>query len=94
MNTTNQAGGDISFYIDDSAIQFKTGQTIRIVFDTTLDIGSQKLKFYTDSLSRLNTGSYGVQMADIDNSELSSTPIIEIICTDHTTLSFVYDIIK
>jgi hypothetical protein len=95
MNTTNQAGGDLIFKIDDSAIQFKTGQTIRLVFDTTLEIGSQKIKVYTDSLSRLNTGSYGILMAEIDDSELlSSTPIIEIICTDQATLSFVYDVIK
>ena len=52
MNTVNQAGGDLIFKIDDSAIQFKTGQTIRLVFDTTLDIGSQKIKLYTDSLDQ------------------------------------------
>ena len=68
---------------------------MRVVFDTTLLIGSQKIKFYTDSLSRLNTGSYGILMAEIDNSELlSDTPIIELICTDNATLNFVYDIIK
>ena len=95
MTTVNEAGGDIIFYIDDSAIQFKTGQTIRLTFDTTLEIGSRKIRLYTDSLSRLNSGSYGVLMAVIDNSELTSvTPIIDIICTDHATLSFVYDIIK
>ena len=77
------------------SIQFQTGQTIRVVFDTTLELGTQKLKFFTDSLSRLNGGSYGVQMVEIDNSELTSdNPIIEIICTDHTNLSFVYDVIK
>ncbi len=95
VSTANQAGGDISFYIDDSALQFQRGQTIRVVFDTTLDIGSQKLKFYTDSLSRLNSGSYGILMAEIDNSELTSdNPIIELICTDSASLSFVYDIVK
>ena len=54
MNTTNQAGGDLIFKVDDSAIQFKTGQTIRL--SLKLYIGyrfSEKLKFYTDSLSRL-----------------------------------------
>jgi len=95
MNTTNQAGGNLLFKIDDSAIQFKTGQTIRLVFETPLDIGSKKLIFYTDSLSRLNSGSYGIKMAEIDNAELlSSSPIIELICTDNATLNFVYDIIK
>ena len=95
VSTNNQAGGDVSFYIDDSAIQFKTGQTIRVVFDTTLNLGTQKLKFYTDSLSRLNAGSYGIQMAEIDNSEITSDkPIIELICTDAANLSFVYDIVK
>jgi hypothetical protein len=95
VSTNNQAGGNVSFYIDDSAIQFKTGQTIRVVFDTTLNLGTQKLKFYTDSLSRLNAGSYGIQMAEIDNSEITSDkPIIELICTDAANLSFVYDIVK
>ena len=95
VSTNNLAGGDVCFYIDDSAIQFKTGQTIRVVFDTTLNLGTQKLKFYTDSLSRLNAGSYGIQIAEIDNSEITSDkPIIEIICTDAANLSFVYDIVK
>jgi hypothetical protein len=94
INTVNRAGGDLIININDEDIQFKTGQTIRLVFETPLDIGSRNIKIFTDSLNRLNNGSYGTQIASISNSELSQKPIIELICTEQGILSFVYDIIK
>jgi len=94
IDTQNTAGGDLLIYIDDSATQFKTGQVIRIVFNNTLNIGSRNIKIFTDSLNRLNTGVYGVQVANITSSDISSKPIIEITCLEQGILRFAVDIIK
>jgi len=94
IDTVNQAGGDLLIYIDDTAVQFRTGQTIRITFNNNLNIGSRNIKIYSDASNRLNTGEYGKLLATIANSELSTRPIIELICTEQGVLNFVYDIIK
>jgi len=93
MYTQNTAGGDLLIYIDDSAIQFKTGQTVRIVFNN-LSIGSKNIKIFTDSLNRLNQGEYGVQIAEISNSDITSKCIIEAVCLEQGTLKFAADVLK
>ena len=94
LDTINQAGGDLNVYIDDTAIQWKTGQTLRLTFNNDLDIGSKNIRFWTDASNRLNTGAYGVSMGVIANSDISTRPIIEFICTEQGVLTFVNDIIK
>ena len=94
INTINQAGGDLLIYIDDTSIQFKTGQTIRITFSNILNIGSRNIKIYSDAPNRLSGGSYGKLIATIANAEISQKPIIELICKEQGVLDFVYDIIK
>ena len=94
ISTINTAGGDLLIYIDDSDIQWKTGQTIRLTFNNNLSISSKNIRIYTDSLNRLNQGVYGVTIGVISNNEISTRPIIELICTEQGVLSFVYDIIK
>jgi len=94
VSTVNAAGGDLLIYIDDSDIQWKTGQVVKLTFNNTLDISSKNIRIYTDSLNRLNQGVYGVTIGVIPNNEISSKPIIELICTEQGVLNFVYDIIK
>lgn len=94
LSTVNIAGGDLLIYIDDSAIQWKTGQTVRLTFNNILSIASRNIRIFTDSLNRLNQGIYGVNAAVIPNSEITDRPIIELICTEQGVLTFVYDIIK
>jgi hypothetical protein len=94
IDTINTANGDLSIYIDDSSTQWKKGQTMRLVFNNDLLIGSYNIKIFTDSLNRLNQGVYGINIATIPNIKISSTPIIELICTEQGVISFVYDIIK
>ena len=94
LQTVNVAGGDLLMYIDDSHIQWKTGQTVRIVFETELDLGTRNIRIYTDATNRLGTGTYGVTAAIINGGELSTRPIIELICTEQGILNFVYDIVK
>lgn len=94
LDTVNEAGGDLNIYIDDSNIQWKTGQTLRLTFNNTLDIGSRNIRVWTDASNRLNEGSYGVSMGVITNADITKKPIIEFICTEQGVLRFVYDIIK
>jgi len=94
LDTINEAGGDLNIYVDDSNIQWKTGQTLRLTFNNNLNIGSRNIRVWTDSPSRLNNGSYGISMGVIPNADISTKPIIEFICTEQGVLNFVYDIIK
>jgi len=94
LDTVNEAGGDLNIYINDTDIQWKTGQTVRLTFNNTLNIGSRNIRVWTDSPSRLNNGSYGISMGVITNADISTKPIIEFICTEQGVLNFVYDIIK
>jgi len=94
LDTVNEAGGDLNVYINDTSIQWQTGQTLRLVFNNNLNIGSRNIRVWTDAPSRLNNGSYGVSMGVISNADISERPIVEFICTEQGVLSFVYDIIK
>lgn len=94
LDTVNEAGGDLNIYIDDTSIQWKTGQTLRLTFNNNLNIGSRNIRVWTDAPSRLNNGSFGMSMGVIANADITERPIIEFICTEQGVLSFVYDIIK
>jgi len=94
LDTVNEAGGDLNIYINDTSIQWQTGQTLRLTFNNNLNIGSRNIRVWTDAPSRLNNGSYGISMGVIANSDISEKPIVEFICTEQGVLNFVYDIIK
>jgi hypothetical protein len=94
LDTINQAGGDLNIFIDDLSVQWRTGQTVRLTFNNAPLMGSRNIKIYTDSPSRLNNGSYGKLAATIPNADLSTLPIIDLICTEQGVLNFVYDIVK
>jgi hypothetical protein len=94
LDTINQAGGDINIYVDDTSTQWRTGQTMRLTFNNVPLMGSRNINIYTDSPSRLNSGSYGKLIATIQNTDLSNIPIIDLICTEQGVLNFVYDIVK
>lgn len=94
LDTVNEAGGDLNIYINDTSIQWKTGQVLRLVFNNELNIGSRSIRIWTDATDRLGAGSYGISMGVITNADISKNPIIEFICTERGVLDFVYDIIK
>ncbi len=94
LDTINQANGDLSIYIDDTTVQWRTGQTIRLTFNNVPLMGSRDIKIYTDAPSRLSNGSFGKLAATIPNSKISTLPIIDLICTERGVLTFVYDCIK
>ena len=75
-------------------LHWRTGQTMRLTTNNALLIGSRNIRIYTDAPSRLNTGSYGKLAATIPNADISTIPIIDLICTEQGVLTFVYDIVK
>lgn len=82
------------FFIDDTSVQWRTGQTLRLTFNNVPLVGSRNIRIYTDASNRLNTGLYGVLAATIPNADLSTLPIIDLICTEQGVLTFVYDVVK
>ena len=94
LDTINQAAGSLDIYIDDTDIQWRTGQTMRLTFNNVPLMGSQNIRLYTDAPSRLHTGAYGKLAATITNVDISTLPIIDLICTEQGVLTFVYDIVK
>jgi len=94
LNTVNTALSDINIYIDDSAIKFKDGQTIRFAFDSNLNINGRNINIYTDKQDRLGQGPLGLIIGSISSTELSVKPIFELICIDSINYTFVIDILK
>lgn len=87
----NQAASDINIYIDDSTVSWKTGQVLKLVFNTTLDLGIYNLKIYTNKLS-----STGWKLAASFNSSqmISQKPYVELICIDEQNKTFELDILR
>jgi hypothetical protein len=94
LHTANSALSDINIYIDDSAIKFKDGQTIRFAFDSNLAINGRNINIYTDKQNRLGQGSLGLIIGSISSTDLSVKPIFELICIDSINYTFVIDILK
>jgi hypothetical protein len=94
LDTINQAAGDLNIYIDDTSIQWKTGQVVRLTFNNVPLMGSRNINIYTDAPSRLNNGSYGKLAVTIPNAKISDIPIIDLICLEQGVLNFTYDCIK
>jgi hypothetical protein len=94
VNTTNSALADVKIYIDDSAISFKEGQTIRFSFDSNFNINGKNVIIYTDKLDKFGQGSLGLAIATIAAADLSAKPIFELICTDSIEYNFAIDILK
>jgi hypothetical protein len=85
---------NIVFRIDDSQFKFKTGQVVRIVFPLDTNFGGYDISIVTDSVGAKGFGNYGINCATIVNSELSTRPIIELICTDGNLYTFTYDVLR
>lgn len=79
----------LNIYIDDSTDSWVDGQTLKIVFDSALDLSGYNINVYTD---KKNGWSLARQ---ITSAELrGSKPYIELICTNQTTLTFVADVLR
>ncbi len=85
---------DLYIYLNDKNITFKNGQVIKLVFANNMNFASYNLKFYTDYNNIFKLGSLKKNILNINQSELSSKPIIELICINQNTFEFDYNIIK
>jgi len=94
LDTINDPNGDLLIYINDTDTQWSVGQTVRLTFNNNVNLTSRNVRIFTDASNRLNTGVYGKTIANITGGELSTRPIIELICTEQGILNFVYDVIK
>jgi hypothetical protein len=94
VNTENSALADVKIYIDDSAVSFKEGQTVRFSFDTDFNLNGKNVIIYTDKLNKFGQGSLGLAIGTITSVDLSTKPIFELICLDNINYTFAIDIIK
>jgi hypothetical protein len=85
---------NLNININDYPTRWKKGQTFRIVFSDLIDSNGYSIYIKTDSTGRLGNGNYGVLIGSIPYTQTSTSPIIEIICTDENSYKFNIDIIK
>jgi hypothetical protein len=88
---------DLQVFITDYPVSWKKGQTLRLVFDDELVLGTYNLKFYTDYLNRKSLGQYGVQIGLLISDDFTvsnNKPIFDIVCIDDVALSFRIDKIR
>jgi len=88
---------DLEIFIDDSTINWKKGQTLRLVFQDPLNLDIFDVKIKTDALNKTNSGAYGVLISilnDLDFSSSDGSPIFDIICMNETSLEFKIDKIR
>lgn len=88
---------DLQVFITDYPVYWKKGQTLRLVFDDELVLGTFNIKLYTDYINRAGLGQYGVQiglLSDTDFTPSNNKPIFDIVCMDENTLSFRIDKIR
>jgi len=94
IHTANAAQSDLKIYIDDSAIKFKEGQSVRFSFDTTLNMNGKNLIIYTDASNRFGAGALGLVIATVATNDISSKPIFELTCLNETEYTFAIDILR
>jgi len=95
FNTINSALTNLKIYIDDQVIRFKEGQSIRIVFDTDLNINGKNIIIYTDKLNKFGNGSLNMSIGVLASTDLMGIkPIIEITCLDEINYTFSVDVLR
>jgi len=81
------ATSDISIYINDSDVKWKTNQSYTIVLDDSIDFGNYGVKIFTDAKNtQENSAPYKQQIGIVPHP--SQNAIIEIICIDETNMNF------
>ena len=93
--TDNEAIGNVKLYIDDSAVTFKQGQAVKLVWDSDFNISNKNLQIHTDKLDKFGLGNLGKLVGSVSSAQItSSKPIIEIICLDEVQYDFAVDILR
>jgi hypothetical protein len=89
---------NLTLFIDDSFNTWRAGQSLKIVCDSQIIPNSYTITIKTDSQDIVNAGSqYSVIIATLTSADFVTTygrtgkPIIEIVCKNPKTLTFVVD---
>lgn len=89
---------NLTIYLDDSSSSWKTGQNLRLVFDSQVIPGAYTITLKTDSQNITNAlTSNSVIVANLTIADFPTNfgrtgkPIIDIVCTNAKTLTFVVD---
>lgn len=89
---------NLTLFVDDSVNSWKKGQSLRLVFDSQVIPGAYTITLKTDSNNITNSPSaYGVTIATLNIADFPTNfgrtgkPIIDIVCTNDKTLTFVVD---
>jgi predicted acyl esterase len=89
---------NLTLYIDDSINTWKTGQTLRLVFDSQVLPGTYTISLKTDANNIKNsTAPYSVNVTTLTIADFPTNfgrtgkPIIDIVCVDAKTLTFAVD---
>ena len=87
--SSNTANNDVNIYIDDSLSAWKDGQSLKLVFDTSIEMAGYNINIYTD---KKNGWSQVKQIAAGDL--MGAKPYIELVCTNEAILTFVADVLR
>jgi hypothetical protein len=89
---------DVILAINDTTNNWKTGQILRLVFDSQVIPGSYNIFVKTDAQNITNSiAPYSISMVNLSAVDFPTTfgrtgqPIIDIVCTDSKTLTFTVD---
>lgn len=88
------AAGDIVFKVDDTALKWSRGQTLRLAIEDTLDMGVYNLILKTDAENKFGFGNYGMVIASLSGVEFDAAtdrPIWDITCVDEVNYIFIVD---
>ena len=83
-----------NIYINDKNNLLKNGQVIKIIFQNNIDFKSYNLRIFSDYYNKFGSGSLEHNIININYSELSAKPYIEIICLNKDQYIFDYNIIR
>lgn len=86
--TAQVADNNINIYIDDKLINWKDGQTYKIVFEN-LNLNGNNIKVYTNWSSSFNK-----LIGSISPTSVGNNPYFEIVCLNAATFQFEIDIIR
>ena len=86
----NTFSSNLNIYLDDSGTSFKLGQTVKLVFRTTIsNLDNKAINIYTDKKNGW------ILKGTISTTDLlSKKPYVELICVDEINKTFELDIIR
>jgi hypothetical protein len=89
---------DITIYVDDSVNSWKSGQALKVVFDSPVVPGAYSITIKTDSQNITNAAfANSVILAKLTAADFptnygrTAKPIVDIVCKNSKTLTFVVD---